>query len=464
MADGGWRINNFVKSFLGLILCLLSVVQTQAQEQKLEVTVYNRDLALIKDQREIKLNVGTNIVPFTDVAAQIDPTSVHLKSITFPEEVIIKEQNFEYDLLSADKLLSRYLDKKIKLITDSESLYEGKLLSFDPKQLILSQEGPLKMVARENIREIEFPELPSGLITRPTLIWQIYSNKSGSIPCELTYLTSGMDWQADYVAVVNPEDTKMDLNGWVTIRNESGTAYQEARLKLIAGDVHRIPKPRPRPIRPYKMMAAAEALADEERHFEEEAIFEYHMYTLDRVTTLKDNQTKQISLLSVSNIPVEKIYVYDGAGSEGKVQVKLEFKNSEENGVGFPLPKGRLRVYKADSTQALQFIGEDEIDHTPKNEKVRVFLGSAFDVVGERKQIDYRRVTDRIREEAYEIKLRNHKDTEVEVVVTEHLSGDWKIIKASHPYERKDARTLELKVPVKKDSEAVINYRVRYKW
>ncbi|MEW5767655.1 MAG: DUF4139 domain-containing protein [bacterium] len=450
-----------MRNILGLALCFIFLSAVQAQEQKLEVTVYNRDLALIKDQREIKLNAGTNIVSFTDVAAQIDPTSVHLKSITFPEEVMVKEQNFEYDLLSADKLLSRYLDKKIKLISDSESLYEGKLLSFDPQQLILDQEGPLKMVDRENIREIEFPELPSGLITRPTLIWQIYSQESGNIPCELTYLTSGMDWQADYVAVVNPEDTKMDLNGWVTIRNESGTTYPEAGLKLIAGDVHRIPKPRP--IRPYKMMAA-EALAAEERDFEEEAVFEYHMYTLDRVTTLKDNQTKQISLLSASNIPVKKIYIYDGASSEGKVWVKLEFKNSQENGVGFPLPKGRLRVYKADSKQALQFIGEDEIDHTPKDEKVRVFLGSAFDVVGERKQTDYRQVTDRIREEAYEIKLRNHKDTDIEVVITEHLYGDWEVIKASHPYERKDARTMELKVLVKKDSEEVINYRVRYKW
>jgi len=461
--------------FFASVLILVTSLVFAEQKEGIEVTIYNQNFGLIKDRRTLGLKKGINDIRFSDVAAQIEPTSVHFKSLTSPLGCVIQEQNYEYDLVNANKLLTKYIDKKIKVITKDDKIYEGILMSFDGENIIINQNNTLSMVCRkDSIREISFPELPEGLITRPTLMWQIDNDKAGSHLTEVSYLTQGITWNADYVAVVNQDDSSIDLSGWVTIDNKSGTAYKDAGLKLIAGEVHRAEEERAGVVFD-KMMRVEEAAAPQ---FEEKAFFEYHMYTLQRRTTVKDNQTKQIALLAAADIPVTKLFVYDPAvdygwryyreaqtAKEQKVKVKVEIINSKKNNLGMPLPKGKIKVYKKDSDGSLQFIGEDRIDHTPKDEKIRLYLGDAFDVVGERKSTNYRAGNDWA-EESFEISLRNHKESDIEVNVLEHLwrYANWKIIEKSQEFTKKDAQTIEFRVSVPKNDETKITYTVRYWW
>jgi len=428
----------------------------------IEITVYNQNLGLVKDRRIIEFKKGKNIIKFTDVASLIDATSVHFKALKYENEANVQEQNYEYDLVSADKLLEKYLDKPIQVITKDNQIYEGILLSSDSAQIILADnkpEKPIVMVSRENVRDIKFSKLPQGLIIRPTLIWEIISEINDKDLCELTYLTKGISWEADYVAIIDDKDENLDLNGWVTVDNKSGTSYKEAKLKLIAGDIHLL---KPKEEITKEVMALRAGAPPKE--FEEAPLFEYHIYTLQRPTTLNDRQTKQISLLSSSKIQCKKTFIYNGARDNKKVQVNLEFANSKKNGLGIPLPKGKFRIYKADKEGSLQFIGENEIDHTPKDEELRIYLGDAFDVVGERKMVERQKITSQIREDTYEIEIRNHKDEDIEVLVVEPQYGSWKVIKTTHDYKIKDAHTLEFKIKVRKSEKEIIRYSVRYEW
>lgn len=462
-----------------LLTALIALSHFAFAEDKegVELTVYNQNFGLVKDRRVLNLQKGLNEIRFSDVASQIEPVSVHFKSLTDPLGCVILEQNYEYDLVSADKLLSKYIDKKISIIAQDAKSYEGRLLSYDEGNIVISQDAGISMVARQdNIRQIAFSALPEGLITKPTLVWQISNNKAGEHLTEVSYLTNGITWEADYVVVSDKDDKAIDLSGWVTINNNSGATYKDASLKLIAGDVRRVQKQEPYADRMY--MRAEAMMADAGAQFEEKAFFEYHMYTLQRKATVKDNQTKQISLLSANNIPVKKLFIYDmkdffgwigdyGDTEKQKIKVKLEFTNSKQNNLGIPLPKGSVKVYKKDADGSLQFIGEDTIDHTPKDETIKLYLGDAFDVVGERKKINYREDTkSRWAEETFEISLRNHKDTNIEVNVIEHLwrYANWKILNKSHEFVKKDAKTLEFKVPVAKDEETKLTYTVRYWW
>ncbi|HLD82617.1 MAG TPA: hypothetical protein VI976_01550, partial [Candidatus Omnitrophota bacterium] len=444
-------------------------------KEGVEVTVYNQNFGLVKDRRLISLKEGASDIRFSDVASQIEPTSVRFKSLTSPLGCIIQEQNYEYDLVSADKLLGKYIDKKIKMITMDDKVYEGILMSYDAENIVISQSDILSLVCRrENIRDISFPELPEGLITKPTLMWQIANDKAGGHLCEVSYLTGGITWGADYVVVVDKADKNIDLSGWVTIDNKSGVVYKDASLKLIAGDVHRAQEKGPRTYAP-GMMKYAEMAAPQ---FEEKAFFEYHMYTLQRKATVKDNQTKQITLLSANNVAVKKLFIYDpvdysgwdwdyadSQSKEQKVKVKIEFTNTKQNNLGMPLPKGKIKVFKSDTDGSLQFIGEDLIDHTPKDETIRLYLGDAFDLVGERKKTNSR-AGERWSEESFEISLRNHKEEDVEVNVVERLwrYANWKIIDKSGEFTKKDVQAIEFKVPVPKDKEAKVSYTVRYWW
>ncbi len=460
---------------LTVILSLFSL--SLAQEEGVDLTIYNQNFALVKDRRFLNFEKGVSQVRFSDVASLIEPTSVHFKSLTAPESCVIQEQNYEYDLVSATKLLSKYIDKKIKVLTEGGSVYEGILMSYDNDNIVISnpQNNSLNMLSRkDNIKTIEFTSLPEGLITKPTLMWQIANDKSGKHLTEVSYLTKGINWLCDYVVVIDKEDKNIDLSGWVTIDNKSGTTYKDAGLKLIAGEVHRAEEE--------PTMRFANALMLEQKaavpQFEEKAFFEYHMYTLQRKATLKDNQTKQITLLTANNVPVNKLFIYDPAldygwyyyreaktTKEQKVKVKIELINSKKNNLGMPLPKGKVKVYKKDVDGKLEFVGEDAIDHTPKDEKIRLYLGDAFDVVGERKRTNYRAGNDWA-EESFEISLRNHKETDIEVIVVEHLwrYSNWKILDKSHEFTKKDAQTIEFKVPVVKDGETKIAYTVRYWW
>jgi hypothetical protein len=441
---------------------------TAGDNSAYEITIYNSNLGLVKDVRPLALKAGRNWLDFTDVAATIDTTSVHVKLLDNPAGLQVLEQNYAYDLVNPEKLLQKYLGKTIRLrqrVGNEDLLVEGTLLS-TYGGIVLQTKDQILINPPGNV---ELDKLPEGLIIKPTLQWLLNAEKAGQHQAELSYLASGLNWQADYVCVANKDDTALDITGWVTLNNSSGATYKNAKLVLIAGDVHRVQPPMseggPEAM---EMLGAAKAAPQ----FEERAFFEYHQYTLQRPTDVLNNQQKQVELLSANNVPAKKLFVFDSGWSyyytEGttkpKVAVQMEITNSKESNMGMPLPKGKVRVYKADADSSLQFLGEDEIDHTPIDEKVRVTLGNAFDVVGEHTVKARRQISERVWETDVEIVIRNHKDSPILVNAVDHFWGDWEITESSLKGEKKDASTLEFQVPVGKDGEAKITYTVRFKW
>ncbi len=439
---------------------------TREVQKDVMVTIYNGNLGLVKDVREVRLPVGLNEAQFMDVAAQIDPTTVHLKSLSDPTGLKILEQNYEYDLLSSDKLLEKYVGKTVRLYQSDGTFHEAKLLSTAGPVFEINGQIHLGYSGR-----MVLPALPDNLVAKPTLVWLLRNQTAAAQRIEASYLTGGITWKADYVMVVNDADSRSDLTGWVTIDNKSGATYANAALKLVAGDVNRARDGR-REGRVMELAAKAASARDASRDFAEEGFFEYHLYTLDGRTTLKNQQTKQLALLSAAEVPVTKHLMYYGAQdyyrnsygmpiSNQKVAVLLELKNSTENRLGVPLPKGKVRVYKADSAGSQQFIGEDWIDHTPKNERVKIKLGEAFDVVGERTQKEWRKLGPGLWEVEWEISLRNHKKQDQTVTVIEPVPGDWQVLHATHAFEKPEAHTLRFSIAVPKEGAAKLVYRVR---
>jgi hypothetical protein len=439
---------------------------TREVQKDVMVTIYNGNLGLVKDVREVRLPVGMSEVQFMDVAAQIDPTTVHLKSLTDAAGLKILEQNYEYDLLSSDKLLEKYVGKTVRLYQSDGTFHEARLLSTAGPVFEINGQIHLGYSGR-----LVLPALPDNLVAKPTLVWLLRNQTAAAQRVEASYLTGGMTWKADYVLVVNADDTRSDLTGWVTIDNKSGATYGNAALKLVAGDVNRVRDGR-REGRVLELAAKAASAREASRDFAEEGFFEYHLYTLDGRTTLKNQQTKQLSLMSAADVPVTKHLTYYGAQdyyrtsygmpiSNQKVAVLLELKNSKEHRLGVPLPKGKVRVYKADSGGSQQFIGEDWIDHTPKDERVKIKLGDAFDVVGERTQKEWRKLGAGLWEVEWEILLRNHKGQEQTVTVIEPVPGDWQVLHSTHAFEKPEAHTLRFSIPVPKEGAARLVYRVR---
>jgi hypothetical protein len=451
---------------------------TLEEQKSVAITVYNSNLGLVKDTRTLRIPRGTSQLRFMDVAQQINATSVHIKSLTAADALNVVEQSYEYDLLNPQKLLDKYVSKEITLVlrtvqNNSETLTPTKATLLSNNNGQVWQIGDQIIISPTNIAEMRFNSLPQDLIAKPTLVWTLANTGAESHTVEASYLTQGMGWRSDYVVVVNQNDTRADLNGWVTINNNSGTAYRNAELKLVAGDVNRV---REEPMAGAKMRVMEMAAAAPQPQFQEQSFFEYHLYSLQRPTTLKNNETKQISLLSAANLNVKKelvvngqAFYYQGYNNPGepvkeKVGVYVGFRNAKENSLGIPLPAGVVRVYKADTTGAQQFIGEDRIDHTPKDEDVRIKLGDAFDVVAERKQTDYKNIARRVFEYAYEIRIRNHKEEAVSVIVNEPIGGDWEIVSSTFPAEKTAAFAARFTVPVAKDGEAILSYRVRVKF
>ncbi len=444
--------------------------------------------ALVRHDRTVKIKAGRSQLPFTDVAALIDPTTVTFASLTDPATRVL-EQNFQFDLVSTQKLLLKYIDRQITVerpLGDETATITGTLLSAVDGIVLRGTDGSIYSLP--NYSSVKFPDLPGGLITRPTLIWDINSPTGGTHQARVSYQTGGITWWADYNLIFaegrDANTGVLDLSAWVSVVNQSGASYVDSKLKLIAGDVQRV-TPDTRRIKRQAMELAAASMRDE-AGFEQKSFFEFHLYTLGRPTTLPNNSTKQIELFEqAKQIPAKKLLVYYGLPQtfmstspyvdrdlgvqmNKKVDVYLEFKNDKQFGLGVPLPAGRLRVAQLDKADSsLEFIGEDVIDHTPKDEQVRVKLGSAFDVVGERRQVDFAVDTKaRWMEEEIEIKLRNHKDQPVDVSVKENLYrwSNWKLLSQTHKYEKEDARTIYFPVRVAKDGETVVRYRVRYTW
>ena len=459
---------------LGLLVSVpagaATLAVTRETQKDMMVTIYNGNLGLVKDVRETRLPVGLGEAQFTDVAALIDPTSVHLRSLTDPAGLRILEQNYEYDLLSSDKLLEKYVGKVVRLYQSDGTFHEARLLSTAGPVFEINGQIHLGYSGR-----LVLPSLPENLVAKPTLVWLLRNQTAAAQKVEASYLTGGITWKADYVMVVSADDTKSDLTGWVTIDNKSGATYGNAALKLVAGDLNRARDQR-REGRLMELSAKAASPADASRDFAAEGFFEYHLYTLDGRTTIKNQQTKQLALMSAADVPIVKRLVYYGAQeyyrtsygmpmSNQKVAVLLEVKNSKDNRLGVPLPKGKVRVYKADSGGSQQFIGEDWIDHTPKDERVKIKLGEAFDIVGERTQKDFRKIGSGLWsgrwEVEWEIALRNHKKQDQTVTVIEPVPGDWEVLHATHTFDKPEAHTLKFEVLVPKEGTAKVVYRVR---
>jgi hypothetical protein len=444
--------------------------------------------ALVRVDRDLEIDRGRSTLKFTDVAALIDPTTVQFRSLTDPAGTRVLEQNFQFDLVSTEKLLSRYVDRKVSVESaqgDGVKLVEGTLLSAYDGLVLRGDDGQIH--ALRNWNGMTFGELPGGLITRPTLEWDVLAAKGGNHRARVSYQTGGITWWADYNLIftegADANSGFVDVGAWVSLLNQSGASYQDAKLKLIAGDVNRV-QPDQKALRMRVQEMAMDAAAP--AGFEEKAFFEYHLYTLGRPATLPNNSTKQIELFdAAARVPAKKQLVYYGAEDYGyygglmtdrefgptsntKVDAWLTLKNDKGSGLGMPLPAGRIRVSQQDKADgSMEFIGEDKIDHTPKDEDVRVKLGTAFDVVGERRQTDFRiNTSGKVMEEAFEIKVRNHKDQAVEVIVREnpYRWSQWTLIEQSSPSVKKDARTVEFPVRIAADGESTVTYRVRYTW
>ncbi|MEE9567961.1 MAG: DUF4139 domain-containing protein [Candidatus Binatia bacterium] len=437
-------------------------------QEEVSVTVYNSNIGLVKDIRKISLLTGLTALKFSEVAAKIMPQTVHIKSLTDPSLLEVIEQNYEYDLLTPKKLLEKFVGKEIRVVKDE---IEVPITILSTNNGLVYRMGGRIFTGHPG--RLIFPSLPKNLISRPTLVWLLENGLDGPQEVEATYLTQGLNWKTDYVAVLDSDDRLMDLKGWVTLDNRSGATYRNARLKLVAGDVNRVLDGyRKRDaVRRLEEFAAKSAASP----FSEQSFFEYHLYSLQRPTTIKNNQTKQVSLLSANQVPVTKRFLYYGAQqyyrsrygvpvSNQKVGVYVEIANKKENSLGIPLPKGTLRIYKADADGSLQFIGEDLIDHTPKDETIKIKMGDAFDVVGERNQTEWRKLGQHVYEVAFEVSLRNHKDLPVTVSVIEPIPGDWEILSSSHDYKKVEAHTVQFDIPVEKDEEAKLRYRVRLKF
>lgn len=448
---------------------------------------------VVREVRPITLQNGENTVAFTDVARGIDPTTVSFLSLTAPATTSVLEQNYEYDLVGADKLLEKYLDKNVTIRHSAGpgsalETIEGRLLSADAGNLVLrSADGSVQIIPRgTNIQQIGLSG-DANLITKPTLVWKIRTQQPGKQDAQVTYQTNDLTWRADYNVLVSSDEKTADLGAWVSILNESGASYPNARLKLVAGDVQRIQPPQYGFGAVFQNTVASDVAKQET--FSEKSFFEYHLYTLDRSTSLPDNSTKQIQLFPTrTGLPVSKIYVYYGlpqqfrfwvynqpnedrnfgTQSNKKVDVYLQMRNDQAHGLGIPLPAGRIRVYKTDPADANQeFIGEDVIQHTPKDEDVLIKVGSAFDIVGERRQTDFTESDNgHVITESFEIKLRNHKDADIDMIMKENLYrwSNWEITKCSDKWVKQDYRTIHIPVRVPANGEKTVTYTVRYTW
>jgi len=453
----------------------VSQTSTEADRKSVSITVYNQNFGLVREVRQLAgLGTGTVSLEFRDVAANVQPQTVTIKSLSAPGAISVLEQNYRYDLLTPQTLLEKFVGKKIRTYryheaTGKEEAADAELLSVNDQQPILRLNGE---VTFGYPARYAFSQVPDNLIAKPTLMWLVQSQKPQQT-VEVSYLAQSLNWSTDYVLVLNEQETQASVQGWVTLVNQSGTSYKNAQLQLVAGDVNRV---QPRVVA-YKSapLSAPAAAPMGGAGFNEQGLLEYHLYTLGRPTTVLQNEQKQVSLLEADGFAVQKKLIFYGQQywfrgqygevmSNQKVGTYLDFKNEEKNKLGMPLPKGTVRVYKADKSGAKQFVGEDHIDHTPRDEKIRIKLGESFDVVGDRKQTEWRVLGNCSAESRWEIEVRNHKDSAVEVEDYEPIGGDWTVLESSIPYDKKDAGTFTFNIKVPARGKTKVTYRVRLRY
>jgi hypothetical protein len=447
---------------------------TLDDQTELAVTVYNSDIALVRDTRNLQLARGTSDLHFMDIAATVNPATVHFRSLTEPSRVSVVEQNYEYDLLDPDKLLRKYIGRDVTLVRNRATGNGGSREEEVTARLLSYNTGPVWRVNGEIVTglhadHIRFPELPGNLYSRPTLIWTLDNSGGQRHRVEASYLAGRLAWNADYVLTVARDDKAADIDGWVTLQNNSGTQFKNANLQLVAGDLNRVRNE----LNKMAAMEAPMAQRAADSRMAQEAFSDYHLYTLARKTSINNAETKQVSMLGASGFPVQKRYIVSGQnfyyrnaqhpGSPLKdiVQVFYQFKNEEATGLGLPMPAGVVRVYQSDSKGGIQFVGEDRINHTPKNETLNLKIGNAFDVVCERKQTDFQKIASGVYEVEYEVTLRNQKATGITVEVNEPIGGTWTMLRSSFTWTKTDAWAAQFMVPVASEGQSVLRYRVR---
>lgn len=446
-------------------------VTSLSDQTELSLTVYNSNIALIRDVRQLNLPNGEFRLKLMDIAATVNPATVHFRSLTEPQKLTVIEQNYEYDLLEPAKLLHKYVGKQLTITRAAENGRREDMQA----TLLADNNGPVWKIGNDIVTGLAaesywFPGVPANLYERPTLLMSLDNGGGPKQRIEASYLASNLSWSADYVLTVTRDDKSADLDGWVTLTNNSGTAFHNTHLQLVAGELNRV-SPAMSGRFPQAAARVTEALEIQQENFSE-----YHLYSLGRRTSVEDKETKQISLLEASGVPVEKSFVVNGqsyyfrAAQQPGVPIKdpvmvyYKFKNGEKAGLGMPLPAGTVRVYQQDSKGNVLFAGEDNIGHTPKDENVTVHIGNAFDVVAERKQSDFKKIANNVYEMEYEVALRNHKDEPITVEVNEPIGGTWEILSSSYKYTKTSAFAAQFLVPVDKNGTSVLKYRVRVTW
>ena len=455
---------------------------TLNDQQSVAVTIYNQDLALVKDTRKVNIKAGLNALAIRDVSAQMQPETALLRSINAPGSLTLLEQNFDFDLLTPQKMLEKYVGETVGIVktnptTGVETTEQATVLAANNGVVLKVGNRIETGVPSNNLSRIVYDNVPANLRDRPTLVMQIINKGATDQTVELSYLTGGLGWKADYVAELNDKENQLDLSGWVTLSNTSGASYKNAKLQLVAGDLNLMQQN----MRPMMKQVRGEMMAaDAAAPMAEEGLLEYHLYRLDRPTNIMESQTKQVALLSASGIPARKELLLKGAdyyysgqygeiGTKMKVGVFIEFDNKEASKLGMPLPKGILRVHKKDSKGNAQFVGEDSIDHTPKNETVRLKLGQAFDVTADKKQTDFKVLPNSQKghnayESAYELVLKNAKKEKVTVTVQEPISGEWTIVNESHPHSKANSQLALWKIDIPAEGSTTLTYRAQVKY
>ncbi len=434
---------------------LMEMTAMENTNNGLQLTIYSGNFALIKEKRQAQLEEGYNYIRYSDVPTRIEPSSVILED-TGDNGISVIEQTYRYDVASKSGLLETYTGREITVYDADGKQYTGTLLSYRDGLILQTTEG---VISLSETSRIEYPD-SGDLLTSPTLIWQLYSPISGNVEMLTSYITNGIGWDASYVIKTDADETTADIEGWVNIDNNAGTSFEDATIKLMAGDINRQSAQKAYDSVSYEVPVAEEAAAGS---FDRESFSEYHMYTLNRQSSLQDKQSKQISLFSKDNVPVEKELVYNSWNGD-RVSISFTLDNSKEEGPGVPLPAGVAKLYQPDSGGQLQFAGEDSIDHTPVGDNIRLTAGYAFDVTGEREQVDYERIgTNRYRT-TNKITISNYKETTEEVVIVERLYGDWEITESSHPYTKQDANTIEFKVEVPTEGDVEVTYTSLYSY
>ena len=460
-----WILSLSICILFGANVVTIAANNTQSAVEGMEITIYNNNLALVKEVRNMNIASNVSTLTFSNISNLIKAETVTFKSLTDPNNVKIREQNYEYDLVDEYKLMEKFIGERITIKTQEGRNYTGYLLN-SSGNIIISEgkngTGKVYTILRSDIQSVQYPSLPSGLITRPTLSWIVQNLSTFNVHDILvTYLTTGLSWKSDYVATLSENDDFLDIIGWVTLTNGTNTTFENAKLKLMAGDVNMVNEymlKSANSLMMYDTVAAAES-----RVFEEESFGDYHLYTMQYPTTIKSSQTKQVELLSAYQVPVVKSYVYTGA-YDGTVSTYIKFENDEASGLGMPFPKGIVRVSKSDSSGSLEFIGEDSISHTPKDETITLRLGTAFDIKGTKTLVSTKEISKTSRTEVYKIEIRNHKDEDIQVEVIEYPSSwyNWAISNNSMSYEKVDAGTIKFIPTVKANDSVIIEYTITY--